>query len=113
MMKNRCLAQAVADVSWSEFFRQLAYKAEWRGKNLLKIGRFEPSSRTCSCGVVNRELTLKDRQWTFSACGATHDRDILAAQNIKRFALTADNLRYSGAVCSGELVEMRCCNGGR
>ena len=42
-----------------------------------------------------------------------NDRDILAAQNIKRFALTADNLRYSGAVCSGELVEMRCCNGGQ
>lgn len=113
MMKNHCLAQAVSDVSWSEFFRQLEYKSEWRGKNLLKIGRFEPSSRACTCGAINRELTLSDRQWTCKACGATHDRDILAAQNIKRFALTADNLRNSGLVRPGVLVEMRCCNGGR
>lgn len=105
MMKNHCLAQAVADVSWSEFFRQLEYKSEWRGVNLLKIGRFEPSSRACICGTVNRELSLSDRQWTCKACGATHDRDILAANNIKRFAL-------AGAVRSGGLVEMRCCNGG-
>lgn len=48
-----------------------------------------------------------------AVCGATHDRDILAAQNIKRFALTADNLRNSGLVRPGVLVEMRCCNGGR
>jgi len=96
LMKNHCLAQAVADVSWSEFFRQLEYKAEWLGKNLLKIGRFEPSSRTCdACGTVNRELTLSDRTWK-CACGAEHDRDILAARNIKRFALTGDNLKYIG-----------------
>ena len=95
MMKNRCLAQAVADVSWSEFFRQLEYKTEWRGKNLLKIGRFEPSSRTCdACGTINRELTLSDRTWT-CACGAEHDRDYLAARNIKRFALANENLKYS------------------
>ena len=96
MMKKHCLAQAIADVSWSEFFRQLEYKAEWRGKNLLKIGRFEPSSRTCTCGVVNKCLTLKDREWTCEVCGTTHDRDILAANNIKRFALTDDNLKYIG-----------------
>jgi putative transposase len=113
MMKNHCLAQAVADVSWSEFFRQLEYKTEWCGMNLLRIGRFEPSSRTCTCGTVNRELSLSDRQWTCKACGATHDRDILAANNIKRFALANDNLKYSGAVRSGGPVEMRCCNGGR
>ena len=94
MMKNHCLAQAIADVSWSEFFRQLDYKAEWNGKNILKIGRSEPSSKMCSCGVVNRSLTLKDREWTCEACGAKHDRDILAAQNIKRFALANDNLKY-------------------
>ena len=95
MMKNRCLAQAVADVSWSEFFRQLEYKAEWRGKNLLKIGRFEPSSRTCDvCGAINQELKLADREWV-CPCGVKHDRDILAARNIKRFALAKDNLKYS------------------
>jgi len=96
MMKNHCLAQAIADVSWSEFFRQLDYKAEWKGKNILKIGRFEPSTRTCDvCGKVNKGLKLSDRVWTCE-CGATHDRDQLAARNIKRFALLNDNLKYIG-----------------
>ena len=112
MMRNHCLAQAVADVSWSEFFRQLEYKAEWRGKNLLKIGRFEPSSRTCdSCGTVNKELKLSDRVWT-CICGATHDRDVLAARNIKQFALTNDNLKYSSSGRGSELLDVRCCNAG-
>ncbi len=96
MMKNHCLAQAISDVSWSEFFRQLDYKCEWTGTNLLKIGRFEPSSRTCDqCGKINRELKLSDRVWTCE-CGAKHSRDILAARNIKRFALADDNLKYIG-----------------
>jgi putative transposase len=94
MLKNHCLAQAISDVSWSEFYRQLEYKSEWNGVNLLKIGRFEPSSKTCSCGVVNVRLKLSDREWTCATCGQTHDRDILAANNIKRFALANDNLKY-------------------
>lgn len=94
MLKNHCLAQAISDVSWSEFYRQLEYKSEWNGVNLLKIGRFEPSSKTCSCGVVNSRLKLSDREWTCATCGQTHDRDILAANNIKRFALANDNLKY-------------------
>ncbi len=98
LMKNHCLAQAIADVSWSEFFRQLEYKSEWAGTNLLKIGRFEPSSRACEvCGKVNKELKLSDREWTCE-CGATHDRDRLAARNIKRFALLNDNTKYIGGV---------------
>jgi len=96
MKKNHCLAQAISDVSWSEFFRQLNYKCEWTGTNLLKIGRFEPSSRTCdACGKVNSELKLSDRVWACE-CGAEHDRDQLAARNIKRFALADDNLKYIG-----------------
>jgi putative transposase len=113
MMKNHCLAQAISDVSWSEFNRQLEYKCEWRGVNLLKIGRFEPSSRTCdACGTVNKDLKLSDRTWT-CACGTEHDRDYLAARNIKRFALTNDNLKYSSSGRGSEPVETRCCNGGR
>ena len=113
MMKNHCMAQAISDVSWSEFNRQLEYKCEWRGVNLLKIGRFEPSSRTCdACGTVNRELTLSDRTWT-CACGTEHDRDYLAARNIKRFALTNDNLKYLSSSGRGEeLLDVRCCNAG-
>jgi putative transposase len=92
MQKNHCLAQAISDVSWSKFVELLTYKCDWYGKNLLKIGRFEPSSKMCSCGVINSSLTLKDREWTCSACGTIHDRDILAANNIKRFAFVGQNL---------------------
>ena len=55
MIRNHCLAQAISDVSWSEFVRQLEYKAEWQGKNIIRIGRFEASSKTCSCcGSINK-----------------------------------------------------------
>jgi putative transposase len=84
MLKNHCLAQAISDVSWSEFVTQIKYKALWTGRNVLQIGRFEPSSKLCSCGVKNEELTLKDRSWTCESCGTQHDRDILAANNIKK-----------------------------
>lgn len=86
MLKNRKLAKAISEVAWSEFRRQLEYKCGWYGKNLLVIGRFEPSSKICSCGRINSNLTLADREWVCEGCGTTHDRDILAANNIKRFA---------------------------
>ena len=93
MMKNHCLAQAIGDVSWSEFFRQLEYKCEWYGKTLLRLGRFEPSSKICSvCGSINRDLKLSDREWTCAGCGTPHDRDVNASINIKKFALQAQNL---------------------
>ena len=87
MVKNHNLAQAISDVSWSTFVTMLEYKADWHGKNILRIGRFAPSSKTCSCGVINKDLKLSDREWTCKSCGTTHDRDILAACNIKSFAL--------------------------
>lgn len=88
MMKNHKLAQSISDVSWSMFTSMLEYKAEWNGVNIIKIGRFEPSSKTCSCcGNINKELTLKDREWTCSKCNTQHDRDVNAANNIKTFAL--------------------------
>ena len=87
MIKNHKLAKAIADVSWSEMKRQLEYKCDWYGKNLLTIGRFDPSSKTCSsCGKINKELTLKDREWS-CICGIKHDRDHNAAKNIKHFGL--------------------------
>ena len=88
MVKNHNLAQAIQDVSWSTFVSMLEYKADWYGKNILRIGQFAPSSKTCSnCGNINKELQLKDRKWTCSGCYKTLDRDINAAINIKSFAL--------------------------
>jgi putative transposase len=88
MMKNHKLAGAISDVGWGDFMRMLQYKCEWSGKNFLQIGRFEPSSKTCSvCGFVNNELTLKDRSWKCDGCGTQHDRDVNAAINIKNMKL--------------------------
>jgi len=88
MVKNHNLAQAISDVSWSTFVTMLEYKADWYGKNILRIGQFAPSSKTCSnCGTINKELQLKDREWTCSNCSSVLDRDVNAAINIKSFAL--------------------------
>ena len=93
MLKNKNLARSISDVGWSELFRQLEYKCTMYGKTLLKIGQFEPSSKLCStCGTVNRDLKLQDREWTCNDCGTFHDRDINAAINIKKMALQAQNL---------------------
>lgn len=88
MVKNHNLAQSITDVSWGMFTRILEYKAEWHGTNIIRIGTFEPSSKTCSCcGYINKELKLSDREWKCNGCGTIHDRDINAALNIKNFAL--------------------------
>ena len=88
MLANHKLAQAISDASWSTFVTMLEYKAEWYGKNILKIGRFEPSSKLhANCGHINKELTLSDREWTCPKCGEVVSRDLNAAINIKSFAL--------------------------
>ena len=87
MLKNPCLAKAIAGCGWSEFKEMLRYKCAWRGRHFIEIGRFEPSSKQCSCGEVNAQLKLSQRMWSCQSCGVRHDRDLLAAQNIKRFGL--------------------------
>ena len=92
MMSNRRLSKSIGDASWSTFVNALTYKSGWLGKNILHIGRFSPSSKVCDvCGVINSKLKLSDREWTCE-CGATHDRDVLAARNIKHFAFSEQNL---------------------
>lgn len=92
MVKNHKLAKSISDCSWSEFVRQLGYKSEWYGINLIKIGRFEPSSKLCyNCGTINQDLTLADREWICKTCGTKHDRDINAAKNIKSIGLHNQN----------------------
>ncbi|WOX55578.1 MULTISPECIES: RNA-guided endonuclease TnpB family protein [unclassified Methanoculleus] len=88
MVKNPSLARAIGDAGWGMFLSMLAYKCQEAGKTLLKIGVFEPSSKTCSvCGYRKVDLTLKDRAWTCPDCGTCHDRDLNAAINIRNFAL--------------------------
>ena len=93
MIKNRRLAKSISDASWGMFETFLEYKAEWYGKNILDIGRFEPSSKMCSsCGAIKSDLKLSDREWKCSKCGVNHDRDINASINIRNMAFTNQNL---------------------
>ena len=78
----------ISDLAWNAFVQMLQYKCDWYGKNLIKIGRFDPSSKTCSrCGYIKHDLTLDDREWECPECHAKHDRDVNAAMNIKDFAI--------------------------
>ena len=88
LIRNRCLSKSFADGGLGEFIRMLIYKAEWRGRIVQKIGRFEPSSKMChECGWINRELLLSDREWECANCHILHDRDINAAKNILKIGL--------------------------
>src|SRR6266567_2900700 len=83
MVKNHCLAKAISDVGWSEFVRQLEYKAGWSGRTLVKIDKWYPSSKRCfDCGHILASLSLDIRYWVCPECGVHHDRDINAAKNI-------------------------------
>jgi putative transposase len=83
MVKNRRLAKAIATTGWGTFRRMLEYKGEWYGSYVHKVGRFFPSSKTCSnCGYILHELPLSVREWRCPICATTHDRDINSAINI-------------------------------
>ena len=100
MIRNHKLAKSIQDVSWGEFVRMLSYKAEWNNREFHQIGRFQPSSKTCSsCGWYNKELTLRDRVFNCQGCGHSEDRDLNASKNILKFS--RDELTRINA--SGEL----------
>jgi putative transposase len=83
MIKNHKLSKHIADASWSNFITLLAYKAEWNDKQIVKIDRFFPSSKTCNCcGYINQNLKLDVREWTCPSCHAKLDRDLNASKNI-------------------------------
>ena len=97
MIQNRHLSRAIGQVGLGIFVRLCEAKATAFGKHVRKIGRFEPSSKLCSCcGYINSGLKLSERIWTCPACGQTHDRDILAAANIKRMAFAEQNTLADG-----------------
>ena len=88
MVKNRKLSKSISDASWGTFIQMLTYKAEWNDKQIVRISRWFPSSKTCHCcGYINKSLTLKDRDWTCPSCGEYLDRDLNASKNILKEGL--------------------------
>lgn len=106
MLKNHCLAGAVADSNFGEIRRQLDYKAQWHGVHLVPIDRFSPSSKTCSgCKYVKPELDLSERVFLCEECGLVMDRDLNAAINIRRVAVSSiDTQNACGVGSAGSLA---------
>jgi len=101
MIRNRPLAKAISDCGWGCFRRMIEYKAARAGRHLIVIGRWYPSSKTCSaCGHLLADLSLKTRTWQCPSCGTRHDRDINAAKNILAAGLAVTacgaDVRHSG-----------------
>ena len=87
MMKNAHLSEAIQEQTLSEFRRQIEYKAEWAGIEIVHADRFFPSSKMCSgCGNIKKDLKLKDRVYKCEVCGLSIDRDVNAAINLEKLA---------------------------
>jgi putative transposase len=101
MIRNKHLSKSIADVAWSEFMRQLEYKASWRGKTIIKIDKWFPSSQICSyCGASTGKKPLNIRKFDCPHCGKKDiDRDINASVNIKNYGLgQVDNRNTVGTI---------------
>lgn len=93
MLRNHKLAKSISDVSWSNFVTKLQYKADWYGREIIKIDKWFPSSQICSeCGYKDGKKSLKIREWTCPICHVHHDRDINASINILTEGLRIQSL---------------------
>lgn len=118
MVKNRKLAKHISDCAWGQFNSFLEYKADWCGKNIIRLGRFQPTSQPCyACGTLNKAVkNLSIREWTCPACGVHNLRDITAAKNIKAFGLVQVGFKeleptINKSVLSGEHIARAMKNG--
>lgn len=94
---NKHMNQNYNDLAWNMFVSMLNYKSNRYGKNLIVIGKFDPSTQICNkCGYRNHNLTLNDREWICHSCGENLDRDINAAKNILDFAIPNMNFKRLG-----------------
>jgi putative transposase len=89
--QKRNLNRQINDVAWGSFFTKFQYKLDHCGKNMIRIDQYEPTSRKCLCGYINRDLKLSQSSWDCPECAAKNDRDLLAAIQIKNYALGGPN----------------------
>lgn len=107
MVKNRRLAKALSDASLSEFKRQLHYKAERKGVEVVLADRFYPSSKRCSgCGHVKESLSLAERTYACGVCGLVLDRDLNAALNLQAWYVNEENTDSSAGCGRGGDVRL-------
>jgi putative transposase len=99
MAQSLNLGKSIGDVGWGQFTHMLEYKTLWKGKHLVKVPKFFPSSKRCSkCGYINKGLTLSNRTWSCPECNTVHDRDINAAVNIREEGIRVFKESYKGTV---------------
>ena len=103
MHKHRGIAKQLADVSFGEIKRQLKYKSEWMGKELVLADQYFSSSKTCSgCGAIKKKLKISERTYKCDNCGLKIDRDLNAARNLAAYRPTE---KYSESHASGAITE--------
>ncbi|MFA5872726.1 MAG: RNA-guided endonuclease TnpB family protein [Anaerolineales bacterium] len=96
MLQNHHLAQAMADVGFHEFRRQLVYKGQWYGCEVLLADRFYPSTKRCSkCGQVKERIGLDEREYHCEVCGLAIDRDLNAAINLEQLTTGSSPESYA------------------
>lgn len=107
LVKNHNLALSINDASWGEFVRQLTYKSQWKGRELITIGRFEPSSKKCSnCGNV-KDMPLSERTYSCE-CGLVLDRDVNASRNIRNAGILRTEVSVE-LLPLGKTVKQKSC----
>lgn len=105
MIKNKKLAKSLSDAAFSEFYSTLSYKAEWYGKEVVKVDRWFASSKTCSCCAwKNESLTLADRVFNCPVCGLSKDRDLNASENILKEALRVSSALRTLSECQTKIA---------
>jgi len=100
MVKNRKLSKHISDAAWGTLVSFIEYKSEWNDKEVIKIGRFFPSSKKCNkCGLIKKDLKLSEREWKCLGCKTLLDRDYNASINILKEGLriqSAGTVDYTG-----------------
>jgi transposase len=106
MVKNHHLAQAIVDVGFYEFRRQMDYKGQWYGCQVILADQFYPSSKRCSqCGHIQATLDMGTRVYICELCGLMIDRDLNAALNLEQLTTGSSPESYA---CLRQYRRYRC-----